>query len=204
MCSSHIIPNLLFMEILHIIFLSILIISYFFVFFSENTVHSVLYLILAFCSASGILILIKAEFLALLFLIIYVGAIAVLFLFVIMMLNVKKIRSSVFFYIIFFISLFVLIPFYNVLAESFGGFSIDSSSFFNAFDIKGNISNFGQILYNYYLICFLLAGILLLVAMVGAIILTLNFKNDNHPELSFRQLSRSKNIIFFNGIKNLK
>ena len=64
-------------------------------------------------------------------------------------------------------------------------------------DNLGNIDVFGQALYNYYLVCFLLAGLILLVAMIGAIILTLNFKSKRKNELVFRQLSRSDNFISF-------
>ena len=84
---------LLIMELLHSFLVSLLLISSIFVIFAENPVHSVLFLILSFFNVSCILLLFQVEFLSLLFLIIYVGAIAVLFLFVIMMLNVK-VQSS--------------------------------------------------------------------------------------------------------------
>ena len=79
---------------LHYFFITILLLSSLFVLISQNPVHSVLFLILAFCNASGILFLFNAEFLGLVFIIIYVGAIAILFLFVVMMLNVKVYSSS--------------------------------------------------------------------------------------------------------------
>ena len=88
---------------LHYFFITILLLSSLFVLISQNPVHSVLFLILAFCNASGILFLFNAEFLGLVFIIIYVGAIAILFLFVVMMLNVKIYSSSNNFYLPFYL-----------------------------------------------------------------------------------------------------
>jgi NADH:ubiquinone oxidoreductase subunit 6 (subunit J) len=84
---------------LHYFFSFLLLLSSIFVFISKNPVHSVLFLILTFCNAAGILFLFNAEFLGLVFIIIYVGAIAVLFLFVVMMLNVKIYSSDEFYYL---------------------------------------------------------------------------------------------------------
>ena len=86
---------------LHYFFITVLILSSLFVLLSQNPVHSVLFLILAFCNASGILFLFNAEFLGLVFIIIYVGAIAILFL-VVMMLNVKVYSSNTLFYLPFY------------------------------------------------------------------------------------------------------
>lgn len=191
------------MEILHFFLIFLLLLSSFLVFTSENPVHSVLFLILAFCNAASILIIFNVEFLGLLFIIIYVGAIAVLFLFVVMMLNVKiysftKITSSPLFFLI---NIIFFIQIYFILDEIFTSFNLlDNNTIFpfeNNIDSLSNIVVFGQVLYNYYLICFLLAGIILLVAMVGAIILTLNFRSHRKNELVFRQLSRSDNFLSF-------
>jgi len=162
---------------------------------SENPVHSVLFLILTFCCAASILILFRIDFLALLFIIIYVGAIAILFLFVVMMLNVKIYLFTSYKYLSIFLICLSSISFQNffILEELF---SHSNHSYFS-FDTFSNIDVFGQSLYNYYLTCFLLAGFILLVAMVGAIILTLNFSSHRKNELVFRQLSRSENFLSF-------
>jgi NADH-quinone oxidoreductase subunit J len=188
---------------LHYFFSFLLLLSSIFVFISKNPVHSVLFLILAFCNASGILFLFNAEFLGLVFIIIYVGAIAVLFLFVVMMLNVKIYFSDEFSYLPFiFLGGFVLvIQVFLVLEKAFSNSIFWSTSlpynFENFLDPLTSIDVIGQSLYNYYLLCFLLAGLILLVAMIGAIILTLNFSSKRQNELVSRQLSRSDNFIAF-------
>jgi NADH-quinone oxidoreductase subunit J len=188
------------MFILHVILNSFLLISGFLVILSENPVHAVLFLILTFCSASSISILFNAEFLGLLFIIIYVGAIAVLFLFVVMMLNVKVYATRNFYYLPA-LSTICVILFFQVFSTTSKVFQDQStvhldSSFSFLFDSLENIDLLGQSLYNYFLICFLLAGLILLVAMVGAIVLTLNFRSDRKNELVFRQLSRSDKFLF--------
>jgi NADH-quinone oxidoreductase subunit J len=191
------------MQILHSFFSFLLILSGLFVFISENPVHSVLFLILAFCNASAILMLFNAEFLALIFIIIYVGAIAVLFLFVVMMLNVKTFSTLNSFYIPFILlgSFILFIQLFLIIEKAFFGFGniFDSEvyDFQNILDNMTNIDVLGQGLYNYFVPCFLLAGIILLVAMIGAIVLTLNFSSHRKNELTYRQLSRSENFLSF-------
>lgn len=181
---------------------------------SENPVHSVLFLILIFCNASIILLLFKLEFLALVFVMVYVGAVAVLFLFVVMMLNIKVtgglgLFSFKTFYA--FLGSFLLLALFNkFVEESFFGFKdylyfespsevfFNSSNLhFNRMDCLSNIDVIGQVLYNYFTPCFLIAGLLLLTSMVGAIVLTLNFSSDRKNELFYRQLSRSDNFLSF-------
>ena len=191
------------MQILHTFLSFLLILSGLFVFISENPVHSVLFLILTFCNASAILFLFNADFLALIFIIIYVGAIAVLFLFVVMMLNVKTFTavSSLYMPFIFLGSFVLLIQLFLVVEKAFFGVSNSSEyalfQYQDTFDSMSNIDVLGQGLYNYFVPCFLLAGLILLVAMVGAIVLTLNFSSHRKNELVFRQLSRSDNFLSF-------
>ena len=191
------------MQILHTFLSFLLILSGLFVFISENPVHSVLFLILTFCNASAILFLFNADFLALIFIIIYVGAIAVLFLFVVMMLNVKTFTavSSLYVPFIFLGSFVLLIQLFLVVEKAFFGVSNSSEyalfQYQDTFDSMSNIDVLGQGLYNYFVPCFLLAGLILLVAMVGAIVLTLNFSSHRKNELVFRQLSRSDNFLSF-------
>jgi NADH-quinone oxidoreductase subunit J len=180
-----------------------MLLSSIFVVLSQNPVHSVLFLILAFCNASGILFLFNAEFLGLIFIIVYVGAIAILFLFVVMMLNVKVLSSSLMFYLPFIflaVSIFAF-QIFLVFENAFSNFAFWGTSlpynFENYLDNLGSIDVLGQSLYNYYLLCFLLTGLVLLVAMIGAIVLTLNFSSHRKNELASRQLSRSDNFLSF-------
>jgi len=225
MCSIHIIPKrkqLFMVYFIHFVLSQLLCWCSYFVCTCKNPVHSVLFLILVFCNAAGILFLFNAEFLGLIFIIIYVGAIAVLFLFVIMMLRIKNkeennsnMNWSI--WIILFTTIeYVLL---QTLGESFDLFQIDSvewieksvkkdfdfseilldwsSDKFLLLDNANNIDVLGQVLFDYYLICFLLAGILLLIALVGCIVLTLKFNNVEESQNVNRQLSRSDNFLSF-------
>lgn len=203
------------MQTLHLLLNFTLITSALLVLTSENPVHSVLFLIAIFCNASAILVLFKLEFLALVFVMIYVGAIAVLFLFVVMMLNLKTSEKSgivsiyTFFVFLGSFGLYTLI--YTRVEKSFFGFKdpfyfdfLDEVPFGSItfqvnknLDCLNNIDVLGQVLYNYFTPCFLMAGLLLLIAMVGAIVLTLNFSSERKNELFYRQLSRSDNFLSF-------
>jgi NADH-quinone oxidoreductase subunit J len=171
--------------------LSSLLLSSYSLFFATNVVHSLLFLILVFINAAIILMIEQLEFLSLLLLIIYVGAVAVLFLFIIMMLNIKntsinwelKANFLIFFLIIFVVGSIVIFPFFSGQDTDLTGFN--SQNFL--IDSLTNLDVFGQVLYNNYLIAVFLGGLVLLIAVVGAIILTLSFKkvystsnNDNH------------------------
>ncbi len=170
---------------------------------SKNPVDSVLFLILVFLNAAGLTFLIEAEFIALIFIIIYVGAIAVLFLFIVMMLEIKIQRSegdvaqylpfALLLGVIFFIQIFLS------LEEVFASVSIksDTVAWYSLIDDLTNIEILGQLLYTDFLLCFLLAGILLLIAMIGAIILTLNFNSQRQNEIIARQLSRSADVLVY-------
>ena len=189
------------MQSLHLFLTFFLIFSSFFVFISDNPVHSVLFLILAFCNASSILFIFNVDFLGVLFIIIYVGAIAVLFLFVVMMLNVKiyTSNSSSYLPIIFLSIVIIIVQLYLNLDSIFYNASLDENTFvfYNFLDSLSNIDVFGQALYNYFLVCFLIAGLILLVSMIGAIVLTLNFSSQRKSELVNKQLSRSDNFLAF-------
>lgn len=188
---------------LHYFFITLMIISSLFVLISQNPVHSVLFLILTFCNAAGILFLFNAEFLGLVFIIIYVGAIAVLFLFVVMMLNVKIYSTNILFYAPFIAlgGFILLLQIFLILEKAFSNSIFWTTNlpynFEGYLDNLGSIDVLGQSLYNYYLLCFLLAGLILLVAMIGAIVLTLNFSSHRKNELFARQLSRSDNFLSF-------
>ena len=147
---------------------------------SRNPVHSVLFLILAFVNASGLFVLLGAEFLAMILVVVYVGAVAVLFLFVIMMLDVDfdQLREGFIEYLpvglvvggIFMFELLMIVGFWVINPTV--GRSIASA-------IPANVSNteaLGLVLYTKYIYYFQLAGMVLLVAMIGAIVLTLRHK----------------------------
>jgi NADH-quinone oxidoreductase subunit J len=147
---------------------------------SRNPVHSVLFLILCFFNAAGLFILLGAEFLAMILVVVYVGAVAVLFLFVVMMLDVDfvQLRQGMLNYLPVggAIGLIVLVE----LALVVGTWAISSDALTAAAaPSSGDVTNteaLGQILYTKYVYFFQAAGLVLLVAMIGAIVLTLRHK----------------------------
>jgi NADH-quinone oxidoreductase subunit J len=166
---------------------------------SRNPVHSVLYLILAFVNASGLFILMGAEFLGMMLIVVYVGAVAVLFLFVIMMLDVDFVELREGFMQYLPVGLVIGGIFVFELLLAVGGWAINPSVTKNiTAAIPNNISNteaLGLVLYTKYIHYFQLAGMVLLVAMIGAIVLTLrhkvmvkrqdiNVQNARTPELA--------------------
>ena len=167
---------------------------------SKNTVHSVFFLILDFISISCLFIMIGAEFLGMIMLIVYVGAVAVLFLFVVMMLNVAQQKNQWF-----------------ASQESSGhipvGLIISTIIFFeliiviggwkykpDLFDINNSVNNFsvsnthslGQVLYTDYIHVFQLSGMILLVAMIGAIVLTFRKRTGVKTQSYLKQISRER------------
>ena len=167
---------------------------------SKNTVHSVFYLILDFISISCLFIMIGAEFLGMIMLIVYVGAVAVLFLFVVMMLNVaqqknqwfKTENSSSHIPIGLIISLVIFFELLIVI----GGWKY-KPNILSAIDlnINNNISNthsIGNVLYTEYIHLFQLSGMILLVAMIGAIVLTFRKRSGIKRQSYIRQISREK------------
>jgi NADH-quinone oxidoreductase subunit J len=147
---------------------------------SRNPVHSVLFLILAFVNASGLFVLLGAEFLAMILIVVYVGAVAVLFLFVIMMLDVDfaELREGFLEYLPF--GLLIGGVFLAELIAVAIGWAINPNlSSVAGSPIPANISNteaIGLVLYTKYIHYFQIAGLVLLVAMIGAIVLTLRHK----------------------------
>lgn len=182
---------------------------------AENPVHSVLFLILTFFNVSGLLLLLEVEFLAMVFLVVYVGAIAVLFLFVVMMLNIKVGRNDndLFQYlpigavigIIFLMEIFLITSkdYVPLLNSSLGELPINEwGSMLNYFS---NVEILGQLMYTYYFYFFIVAGFILLVAMVGAIILTMQAQANVRRQQIFQQVSRNmESAIFLTNDKNNK
>lgn len=172
---------------------------------AQNPVHSVFFLVLAFLISAIFLFLCEVEFVSLLFILVYVGAIAVLFLFVVMMLEIKVTKSENEFFVIAPLGIFLgLIFFFEIflsLDESFAPFFPSTDIYVNwlsSLDSLNNLEVLGQLLYTYYFFYFLIAGIILLVAMIGAIVLTLNFKQKAKHQFVFKQILREKkNSIYY-------
>lgn len=160
-------------------FASISIFSSILVVLSKNTVQSVLFLILSFVSTACLWLLLEAEFLAIILILVYVGAVIVLFLFVVMMIDqefeIKHIGVSKYSPIIIFTSLFMLIVLFKLMNPYTYGADIIIP------EIKSNLSNvkmLGLLLYHKHLFAFELAGLLLLVGMVAAIAVSFRGKQD--------------------------
>ena len=143
---------------------------------AKNPVHSVLWLILAFFNAAGLFILLGAEFLAMIIVIVYVGAVAVLFLFVVMMLdiNFEELRKGFYTYLPFGLVVGAILL-VEMLIVGGAWITSDSAHALGRMPTPGNVTNtqaLGQILYTKYIYVFQASGLILLVAMIGAIVLT--------------------------------
>ena len=162
---------------------------------SRNPVHSVLFLILAFFNAAGLFVLIGAEFLAMILVIVYVGAVAVLFLFVVMMLDIDfaNLRSGFVRYLpIGALVGFVLLAELVLVIGSWVAAPGASKPVGTAGVQLTNTRALGDILYTRYLFAFQGAGLILLVAMVGAIVLTLRHRTDVRRQSISAQLARTR------------
>ena len=163
------------------LFSSVAVLSALMVISAKNPVHSVLFLILSFVNASGLFVLLGAEFLAMILVVVYVGAVAVLFLFVVMMLDINyiKLREGFLQYLPFGALLgIVLVIELGILFLTDISTNINSSKMPlepRIYDIE-NTKMIGEILYTKYFYLFQICGIILLVAMIGSITLTLRDK----------------------------
>ncbi|MEM7619463.1 MAG: NADH-quinone oxidoreductase subunit J [Pseudomonadota bacterium] len=171
---------MLWASIFFYIFAFVLITSAFMVISARNPVHAVLFLILAFFNAGGLFLLLGAEFLALMLIIVYVGAVAVLFLFVVMMLDVDfaELRAGFTKYMPVgaFIGILLVVELALIITQwRFNPPSTNVQSAQSASDIT-NTEAIGRVLYTDYVYAFEIAGLILLVAMIGAIVLTLRQK----------------------------
>jgi NADH-quinone oxidoreductase subunit J len=161
---------------------------------SRNPVHAVLWLILAFFNAAGLMVLVGAEFIAMLLVIVYVGAVAVLFLFVVMMLNIDfaELRAGFVRYAVIGFAVAVALAAEVMIAiGAWGAGAIELGR--RAAPMPGSISNIqaiGNLLYTRYLFIFEGAGLVLLVAMIGAIVLTHRERSGVRPQNINRQVSR--------------
>ena len=183
------------------IFSIIAILSAIMVTVSKNTVHSVFFLILDFISISCLFIMIGAEFVGMIMLIVYVGAVAVLFLFVVMMLNVSlqknewfaaergssHIPVGIIVSIIIFFELIIVVGGWK-FKPNLNPDSLD----LNFISEKTNTHSIGEVLYTDYIHLFQLSGMILLVAMIGAIVLTFRKRSGIKKQSYFKQVSRER------------
>ncbi len=161
---------------------------------SRNPVHSVLYLILAFFNAAGLFVLIGAEFIAMILVVVYVGAVAVLFLFVVMMLDINfvELRQGFMQYLPIgaLLGLILLVELFFVIG--IWSFAEDGSMLATVVPIQNttNTHALGNVLYTKYVYLFQAAGLILLIAMIGAIVLTLRSRPGVKKQKIVDQLSR--------------
>ena len=169
------------------LFAALAILSAVLVIMSRNPVHSVLWLIMAFFNAAGLMVLAGAEFIAMLLVIVYVGAVAVLFLFVVMMLDIDFAELRAGFVRNFPLGLAIALVLLAELVFGIGAWRAGSIDLAPAAATAAtpmatsNTAAIGQLLYGKYLFLFESAGIILLVAMVGAIVLTHRDRKDSRP-----------------------
>lgn len=163
---------------------------------SRNPVYSVLFLILAFFNAAGLFLLIGAEFIAMILVIVYVGAVAVLFLFVVMMLDINfvELRQGFLQYLPVggLVGLILLVELFLIAG---GWVSAPNAAQVAATPIVEGVTNtraIGQVLYTKYIYLFQVAGLILLVAMIGAIVLTLRHRPGVRRQSTLQQLDRRR------------
>lgn len=161
---------------------------------ARNPVHSVLFLILAFFNAAGLFVLLGAEFLAMILVVVYVGAVAVLFLFVVMMLDIDfaELKRGAQQYLLVGAGVGIVLLIELMGSASLWKFSIASPGAL-AYPTPGGVSNteaLGRILYTDYIYYFQIAGLVLLVAMIGAIVLTLRHRPGVRRQNIGRQNAR--------------
>jgi NADH-quinone oxidoreductase subunit J len=178
--------------------LSLIIISSICVILSKNIIQSILYLILVFLLCSVLFIYIGADFIGLIILIVYIGAISVLFLFIVMMLNIRILEIystfSIYLPLAFFLGLICLIQISFIFFYSFNIIELNNLLIYINWILSTNIkiSLIGQLLFNNYYILFIGATLLLFIAMIGVIILTLDKINLNN-KLDYRVKSNNIN-----------
>ncbi len=178
-------------------FAIISVISSFMVIFAKNPVHSVFFLILTFFNATGLFVLMGAEFLAMLLLIVYVGAVAVLFLFVVMMLNIDfnslrtgMIKNAPLGLLIGTILLGEMI--FSFIGMKYGVANKPGNELFIVLGEEENTRALGNVLYTNYIYLFQCAGLILLVAMIGAIVLTHRKRDNVKQQDAVKQILRNR------------
>jgi len=159
----------------------------------RNPVHSVLFLILAFFNAGGLFVLAGAEFLAMLLIVVYVGAVAVLFMFVVMMLDVTVVEMKQGFLNYLPIGLVVVVVFTGEILASTAAWHMAPEALANIqakAPVLQNTSGLAELIYTRYVYLFQAAGLILLVAMIGAIVLTHRKRKDSKKQVIANQVAR--------------
>ena len=181
------------------LFSGVMLASAFMVIAARNPVHSVLFLILAFVNAAGLFLLAGAEFLGMILIVVYVGAVAVLFLFVVMMLDVDFAAMKQGFLQVLPIGAIVGAVLGIELILVVGSWTLaPAGSSIVASPIRAGVSNtqaLGQVLYTQYLLFFQMAGLILLTAMVGAIVLTLRHKVVKRQNIAEQNARTQASVI---------
>ncbi len=203
------------MAVFFYFFASLLVLGSIMVITSRNPVHAVLWLIFTFCNGSGLMVLLGAEFLAMMLIIIYVGAVAVLFLFVVMMLDIKFaefkgiIGSEISVAVM--IALFLFIDLVIVILLGTKAIVPATNSMFVIDPEIGNAYAISMVLYTDFILPFQTAGLILFVAMIASIVLTLRLRPGVKRQNPSNQLKKNKeNSLFFAqntgkfGLENLK
>lgn len=176
----------------------------------QNSIYSVLFLVLSFVSAASLLLLFECEFIALMFIIIYVGAIAVLFLFIVMMLDIKIISNNKdtlkYFPVGFLIGTLFLLEIFYILTENlennlyYQSISINYyTNWYDKLDCFSDIESVGQVMFTQYVLQFLIAGNILLLATLAVVVLTINTSTKSKTQIIFKQIARNyKNVLLVN------
>ena len=186
---------------------------YFFTFFavvsgilivsSRNPIHSIMFFVLVICNISGYLFLLRVEFMALIFLVVYVGAISILFLFIVMMLNIRVLDLSNKLVNYFTINSFILLIFvfevcsiifnFNFNGDLLLNFDTNQFNWVSVLNSTPDVVALGHVLYLYHFDYFLIAGFVLLVAMIASIVLTLEYKIEiRNPNIYEQILANTK------------
>lgn len=182
------------------LFSTVLLLAAVMVISARNPVHSVLYLILAFFNAAALFVLIGAEFLAMILVVVYVGAVAVLFLFVVMMLdiNLVELRQGFLRYIPIGASIGLVLLLELVLVAGGWQFEFADSAIgvpVPALSDRSNTAALGGVLYTRYVFLFQSAGIVLLIAMIGAIVLTLRHRGVHRQRIADQVGRRPEDVL---------
>lgn len=189
-------------NILFYFFSGVLVFSAIMVIVASHSVFSLLFLVLSFIASSFLLFLLECEFLALIFIVVYVGAIAVLFLFAIMMLDAKlqTLSRNTFRYLPvgFIFALGFLFPVLYKISLGIVGISInDYTNWYGLIDSASDVDVYGQILYSYFVLQFLVVGLVLLVVLIGVVYLTnIYSSNKTVDQSTYKQLSISSKFFY--------
>jgi NADH-quinone oxidoreductase subunit J len=193
-------------NLLFYFFSGVLVFSAIMVIVASHSVFSLLFLVLSFLASAFLLFMLECEFLALIFIVVYVGAIAVLFLFAVMMLDAKlqNLARNLFRYLPvgFFFALGFLVPVLYQISSGTGESAtfFTQSSYVNWYDLLDSTSDvdvYGQVLYSYFVLQFLVVGLILLVVLVGVVYLTNTYTSNRTVDQStYKQLSVSSKFFY--------